>query len=111
MAIWLLHKGNDEDILLSNVTIAKTAAAITSGTLAYAIYAADNTATDGLGTAVTGGTGSFSFVSVDDWDGVIESSITDLLTEGVPYKVVITLSSSTYNAKWILDAQCVNRKA
>ncbi len=110
MAIWQLHKGNDEDILLSDVTIAKTAAPIVSGTLSYAIYAADNTATDGLGTAVVGGTGSFSFVSVDDWDGVIESTVTDLLTEGLPYKVVVTLSSSSYNAKWILDALCVNRK-
>ena len=63
-----------------------------SGTCTYALKDAD-------GNAVSGGTGTLSYVAASNGNylGVIESTVTATLTAGATYYLEITFSKSTLN--------------
>lgn len=76
---------------------------LNSGTCTYALYLAPTTP-GGSRTAVTGGTGTLSYVAASNgnYRGVIESTITGTLTKGLPYDVVITFVQGNYNREKVL---------
>ena len=78
----------------ATATVNGTTTYLNSATVTYSI-------TDAAGTAVSGGTGTLSYVSASNgnYEGTIESSVltTANFTEGRTYLVDITLSQSGYN--------------
>lgn len=92
----LLYLNEDMNVTLTgaSVTVNGTTSYLNSATVTYSI-------TDAAGTAVSGGTGTLSYVSASsgDYEGTIESSVltSSNFTEGRTYLVDITLSQSGYN--------------
>lgn len=88
-----------EDMTLTatglSVTVQGVTSYLNSATVTYAV-------TDAAGTAVSGGTGTLSYVSASDgnYEGTIESTVLTAanFTEGRTYLVDITISQSSYNS-------------
>lgn len=78
----------DCDVTLEDLIIRSTAASITTATVTYSLKDVS---------LVELGTGTLSHVSAGDYLGVIESTVTDDLTENATYYVDITTVSSSYN--------------
>lgn len=83
-----LFIASDVDVTVDDLTIRSTAAAITTATVTYSLKDAS---------LVELGTGTLSHVSAGDYLGVIESTVTDDLTENATYYVDVTIVSSSYN--------------
>ena len=92
----LLYLNEDMNVTwdAASVTVAGTTTYLNSATVTYSI-------TDAAGTAVSGGTGTLSYVAASsgDYEGTIESSVltSSNFTEGRTYLIDITLSQSGYN--------------
>ena len=92
----LLYIGEDHTLRWDGAskTVAGVTTYLNSATVTYAI-------TDAAGTAVSGGTGTLSYVAASDGDyeGTIESSVVTAanFAEGRTYFVNVTLSESTFN--------------
>lgn len=85
---WYIGEDMTEDADAINVS----GTYLNSATITYAI-------TDAAGTAVSGGTGSYSYTAASngDYTAVIESTVTTLLTEGGLYYLTVTGSQGNYN--------------
>lgn len=92
----MLYFGEDHTLSwdAASVTVNGTLSYLNSATVTYAVK-------DRTGTAVSGGTGTLSYIAASsgDYEGTIESSVmtTSNFTEGETYFVELTLSQSSYN--------------
>lgn len=88
----LIYIGADMDVTYSGARIASTDAYLNTGTCTYALKTSS-------GAAVSGGTGTLSYVASSDGDyaGVIDTIVTAALTEGSNYLLDITFVDGAYN--------------
>jgi hypothetical protein len=85
----ILHPGSDETVTITGLY---AGGYLNSATVTYALVTED-------GTAVSGGTGSFSYVAASNgnYTASIESTVTTLLTPGTTAYLNVTISESGYN--------------
>ena len=91
--------GSDFSVALYGVRDALTGSYLNSATITFQVY---NTAT---GAAVSGGSGSLSYVSASngDYTGVVDAVTTATLTDGAAYYVAYTGAQSGYDFNPRLD--------
>lgn len=86
--------GGDFDLYATGASIRATAAYLNAATVTYTLYEADAT------TAVSGGTGTLTYVAASNGNylGRVESTVTATLVRGRAYWVKFELSEGSYNA-------------
>lgn len=77
---------------------------LTTATISYALK-------DTAGTTISGGTGSYTGGTNGDYTATIESTVTDLLTDGVLYFLWVTISQGSNNDKRRLPRRAQYREA
>lgn len=105
-----LKYGADEYLKYFGASDSADDSYLNSGTCTYAIYENSN---GSLGTAVSGGTGTLSYIasSNGNYRGIIDAAVTGAMTVGAYYWIVITFVQGNYNDQRTLAAQCVRRGA
>ena len=104
----LLYIGEDMNVTwdAASVTVAGTTTYLNSATVTYSI-------TDAAGTAVSGATGTLSYVAASsgDYEGTIESTVLTAsnFTVGRTYLLDITLVQSGYNGFRRLECRAAIR--
>lgn len=95
MATQDIYIGSDHTVALTGMAVGATY--LNAATVSYALTEAD-------GDAVSGGTGTLSYVAASNgnYTGTIESTVADLLTENALYNLTITFAESPYNRKFRL---------
>lgn len=94
----ILYIGNDRYITLSGLNDAADNSYLNSATVTYAIYEAN-------GTAVSGGTGTLSYISASNgnYRGIIDAAITATLTAEAAYYIAITATQGNYDGLFRID--------
>ena len=98
-----------------DATVKWTGATGTSATTGAGVYLNSATVTYALttatGAAVSGGTGTLSYVAASNGNyvGVIESAVTSTLTPGAVYYLTLTLVQSPYNDERVYRCRANHR--
>lgn len=103
-----IRYGCDEYLKYFGANDAADGTYLNSGTCTYALYENSNGA---LGDAVSGGTGTLSYIAASNgnYRGIIDAAVTGALTPGRTYWAVITFVQGNYNDERTLMLNCVRR--
>ena len=102
MAVGCIVIGGDMDIGYEGAKASRTGAYLNSGTCTYEVF-------DSVGTSLATGTLDYEAASNGNYYGAIPSTVTDPMTEGDFYTVVITFVDGSYNDVRYITEPAVRR--